>query len=228
MPAHCRTVTAGAPASAMVGTSGSSGLRLSSSTASAQLAFLRERDRVALAEEARVQAPGDDVGHERAFALVRHVQHADAGGVHELHVVEDRQRVAGAVDELPRIRARVLDELLQRGRRHRGMRVEEDRRASDHRDRGEVGERVVGGLLAQRHGRGHRAVRGEHDGVAVGRLPGHHLGGDRAVGAGPVLDHHRLTELLRERGADDARRRIGRAAGREADDEADRLRRVLR
>ena len=69
-----------------------------------------------------------------------------------------------------------------------GMHVEEHRRAADHRDRREILERVVGRLLAQRHRGGHRAVGGEHERVAVGGHARHLLGGDRAVGAGPVLD----------------------------------------
>ena len=46
---------------------------------------------------------------------------------------------------------------------------------------------------------------------------------DVAAGAGPVVDDDLLAEPLAELGRDDAHRGVGRAAGREGDDHADRL-----
>src|SRR5258706_305351 len=62
------------------------------------------------------------------------------------------------------------------------------------------------------------------EGTGTMSLPADVFRAERAVAAGTVLDHYRLAELLGERHADDARGRVGRANGREADDEADRLR----
>ena len=47
-----------------------------------------------------------------------------------------------------------------------------------------------------------------------------------AAGAGPVFDRHRLAPLLLQLLADDAREGVGEAAGREADDQVDALRRI--
>src|SRR5262249_42994989 len=62
--------------------------------------------------------------------------------------------------------------------------------------------------------------------VAVGRRIDHGLDRDIAAGAGPVLDHHRLGEALREPWCHDPRHDIGAAAGRKADHEAQRAQRV--
>ncbi len=73
-----------------------------------------------------------------------------------------------------------------------------------------------------------RADVGEHEAVAVGRLLGNVVDGDVAAGAGAVLHHDLLAQLLAERPLDDARGRIGAAAGLEADHDGDRLVGVLR
>ncbi len=54
----------------------------------------------------------------------------------------------------------------------------------------------------------------------------HGLGGEIAAGAGPVLDHERLAEPVRQPLADKARQNVRRAAGAKADDDADRMRRI--
>ena len=69
----------------------------------------------------------------------------------------------------------------------------------------------------------HRAARAHEQRVAVGRLLGHEVAGDVAVGAGAVLHHHRLAQRLRQRLRHGARDLVGGAAGREAHDHADRL-----
>ena len=50
--------------------------------------------------------------------------------------------------------------------------------------------------------------------VAVGRGFRDHLGADIAAGSGPVLDKELLAEPLRQILADQARRDVGRPAGR--------------
>ena len=63
--------------------------------------------------------------------------------------------------------------------------------------------------------------------MAVGRRLRHLGRGNRAVGAGLVLHHHRLAKRLAERLRDDAHHDVGRRAGAERHQHADRLARVL-
>ena len=65
-------------------------------------------------------------------------------------------------------------------------------------------------------------------GVSISRLPSagrvaDRLGDDPAAGAGPVLDDDRLLQLVLHAVGEQARRDVGRAAGREADQQAHRL-----
>ena len=62
--------------------------------------------------------------------------------------------------------------------------------------------------------------------VAVRRRLHHRLGPDVAAGARPVLDQDRLAEPLGEPLRHQAGEDVGAAAGSEADDDADRLRRI--
>ena len=59
--------------------------------------------------------------------------------------------------------------------------------------------------------------------VAVGRRLGDDGRGDGAACAGTIFDDQRLLPIFADFGCDQARQRVGRAAGRECDDEADRL-----
>ena len=74
---------------------------------------------------------------------------------------------------------------------------------------------------------GERAGGADDDGVAVGRGPGNVLDADDAVGAGTVVDDHRvvhsLVQLLRER----PRQYVDRPAGRIGHYDADRFERKL-
>ena len=96
-----------------------------------------------------------------------------------------------------------------------------------HADRHEVLQRVVRRLQDVRVHR-ERAHVGQHEGVAVGRGLGDVVDRDVAAGAGAVLDHDLLAELLAERPLHDARGRVGAAARLEADHDGDRLVGVLR
>ena len=62
---------------------------------------------------------------------------------------------------------------------------------------------------------------------AVGRAPRGELRADVAAGAGAIVDHHRLTEELRQPGRERTREDVIAAAGRKRHDEADRLVRIL-
>ena len=97
-------------------------------------------------------------------------------------------------------------------RRNRGRDDEHALRVRDLGDRREILDRVVG-HLAQRRVDAVRRDVAEQQRVAVGRGPGDELGADRAVGAGLVLDDHRLLQPLVELLRDDARHGVVAAAG---------------
>src|SRR5262249_3304431 len=65
-----------------------------------------------------------------------------------------------------------------------------------------------------------------HQGLAVGWQLGELCRGDRAIGAGAVLDDDRLTPNLFKLAAEVTRDDIGRSAGRETYEEAHRPRRI--
>ena len=62
----------------------------------------------------------------------------------------------------------------------------------------------------------------QQHGIAVGRGTGGAAGSDHAAGAADVLDDELLAERLRHAVLDDARDRIGGAAGRERHHQRDR------
>ena len=86
----------------------------------------------------------------------------------------------------------------------------------------EVPERIVGEVLDG--GRVHHqgGVHRGQEGVAVRGGARDLLGADHRVGAGPVLDHDRLSPVLAHALRDHAREDVGRAAGRKRHDDADR------
>ena len=72
------------------------------------------------------------------------------------------------------------------------------------------------------------AGRTYNQGVAIGRLPLRIFHRQPPAGAGLVLDHHRLADILRELLPDDARQQVVAAAGGKADDHTDRPCRIVR
>ena len=72
-----------------------------------------------------------------------------------------------------------------------------------------------------------RARSRDADGVAVGRRLDDGIDADRAAGADPVLDHHRLLERIAHRRRDCARQHVGRSASGERHDQPDRLGRIV-
>jgi hypothetical protein len=71
-----------------------------------------------------------------------------------------------------------------------------------------------------------RAPLADADGVAVGRGAREAADADIAAGAGDILDHQRLTERGAHRLGEDARQRVGRAAGGKRRDHGDGPRRI--
>ena len=96
-----------------------------------------------------------------------------------------------------------------------------------HRHRREVAIEIVRQLVVKiRIEREHRAAR-EIKGVAVGRRLRDVLGSEDAAGAGTVVDDDLLAGHLRQLLGNRAAENIRRTAGRKADDEANRLARII-
>ena len=130
-----------------------------------------------------------------------------------------RARAVGA--ERHAVGARVVDELLEVGRRH--ILVDDHRQVAgvEPGDQREVPVRIVGQLLEQHLVHDHRRRDGLHQRIAVGRCGLDLLGRDRARRPRLVLDEHRLAGLLGDVFAVDAGEDVGEAARRIAADDAD-------
>jgi len=97
--------------------------------------------------------------------------------------------------------------------------------AGDARDRRKVADEIEVEPVVERRVEG-IAGRGEQQGVAVRRRARDRAGSDVAAGAGSVLDHELLAQPLGEPSADEARSDVGYPAGRIADEETNRPRRI--
>ena len=187
--------------------------------------------------DARVVALADDAGevHHGQLHLAGHRGHrrraaAPIGDVHDEAVahglehlaadVHGRAVAAGGVAQAPGSAPRGRDGLRRRvglqvaaGHQHEGD-------AREARDRRQVAQRVVADGRVQVGRDRQRAGRGQHQRVAVGRRLGHLPHGQRAAGAGAVLHHDLLPQLLGQAGSQQPRRGVGAAAGREGHDDA--------
>jgi hypothetical protein len=101
------------------------------------------------------------------------------------------------------------------------MREDQQRRRRHQRDRREILERVER-LLGVEMAIGDMAGHHHHQRLSVGRKLRKLAGRYGAVGAGPVLDDHRMAPHLLQFRADVARDDVGRAAGAEAYENLDR------
>jgi hypothetical protein len=104
------------------------------------------------------------------------------------------------------------------------MREQELLQQDEHRHRSEVALGVVRELGVEMRIDREGGVGGHQHRVAVGCGARDRVGGDDGVGAGLVLDHHRLSPLTRQLLRDLAREHVDAAAGRIGDDDAHRLR----
>ena len=127
-------------------------------------------------------------------------------------------RAAGsrrAVVDLAGRALRRLDELIHRAHvQHRRVHGEDERKAAGEADGREILRRVVGELLVERRIERISARITEQQRIAIGRAARDFTRPDRGAGAGPVLHHHRLPELRRERLRHRARHHVEAAAGR--------------
>jgi hypothetical protein len=188
----------------------------------AQLSTLDLGERVGEVGESEVDRAAEDVGDCLRQALVRHVHEIDLahGAQHRLRHLRARRAVPRG--ELPRIRFRVRQELLEVLRREVGANHDHEGDGSQARDRREVLHRVVVELLEQAHVRGLRRVGRHHDGVAVWSGARNLGRRDRALRAGLVLDHERLAERFLELLPHHARDLVGGASRGEWNDQLHR------
>jgi hypothetical protein len=140
------------------------------------------------------------------------------------HVWRRSRRRRGDV-ELAGIGFGESDQVGHRLRRERRVRFHDQRDAVDRRHRRNVVDKIVVEMFEQR-GVDRVRRRGEEQRVTVRRRVHDRLGADIAAGAGPVLDHDRLTETIRQKLRGHARDNVDLAAGRKADDQMDGPRRI--
>jgi hypothetical protein len=134
-------------------------------------------------------------------------------------------RARGAGADLALIGAHPFDQLFQVVRRHVFFRDDELRIGRQQRDRIEVFQEIIGERI-DRAVDDMRAPVADAERVAVGRRAHDTSNRDRARGAGRVLDHDGLSERAAHALAENARDRVGRAAGREWHDQCDRTGRI--
>jgi hypothetical protein len=121
----------------------------------------------------------------------------------------------------PRMRAGIGNQLRHRLHGQVVVHFEHDGRRAQQADGREIAARIERHVLVDM--RVERVGRNgaEADRVAIGRCLGHGFHADVAACPGPVLDHHRLPQLLGHALAHGARHQVGGAAGRVGHDEAD-------
>jgi hypothetical protein len=107
------------------------------------------------------------------------------------------------------------------------MHAEQRRRHADLRDRREIAHRVVRHVAVQPRIDGVGGYRRHQQRVAVGRGLGDLIGADVAARAHAVLHHELLPQEVSHLGAHDARDDVGRTAGGERYDDANRLGRIV-
>ena len=185
---------------------------------------MHRRDRI----EHEPDIAGEQIGHRRRRALVRHMRDVDAReALEQFHREVVGCAVAGRpIVELARLGLRQRDELAHRRRRHR--RMGDQQVGPDHKlaDRREVAQRVVGHVAPQVRQHRQRTGAGDVQRVAVGHRVRGEFGRDQAAGAAAVVDDELLAELRGHAGRENARDHVRRAAGRRRENDADRLVRV--
>jgi hypothetical protein len=127
----------------------------------------------------------------------------------------------GRVVEAAGARTGEGDELLHRLHRHRGVHHHDVRAEGEDRYAGQIA-RVVVELGIERHVDDQRGGVDEQR-VTVGRGLRNVFVGDVGARAGTIVDDHLLAQVLAQLGREQARVDVDAAAGREADDQPDRL-----
>ena len=137
-----------------------------------------------------------------------------------------RAGARGGVVERAGLRLGERDELLEVLRRHLRIDHHHELGIVERRHRHEVAHQRIRLVRKQRLVRGERVGDGEQR-VAVRRRFRDHVGADHRGRAGPVLDDHRLLELLGQGLRDLAAEYVARAAGAERRNDLDRAGRIV-
>lgn len=119
------------------------------------------------------------------------------------------------------------DQALHVGRRNGRIDNEQCRRHAHAPDRREIADRVVGHVFVQAGIDGVGRHRRHQNGVAVGRRLGDVIGADVAARPRTVLDDELLMQHFAHLRTHDAADNVGRTTGREWDDHAHRVRRII-
>jgi hypothetical protein len=183
------------------------------------------RHRAAGCRKDEVNFLREQAEERRTRAFVRHAVELGFRSHHE-HLARDVKRCAagaGSVEQTARFRAGKRDELADGVHLERRMHDQHVRRALELRNRREVGENVVIGLLDERLEL-HRAAA-HHERIAVGRRARDDAGHEPAR---PVIDDDLLPEHGAERRRHDSREIVVAAAWRRRDDANGTSRIVLR
>ena len=168
-----------------------------------------------------MDAAADDVDQRFRQPLKRHMHRLDTGFGYEFFAGQMHGGAGArrAEQQLARIRAAMRDEITQGFDAERRRHHQRIGAVADVGDAGQIPHGVERKLGLHRHMDGNARGRGQQR-VTVGRGLGHEVRRNRAAGAGTVFNDDRLAPVLAHLLADDARQRVGRAAGGEGDDDA--------
>jgi hypothetical protein len=171
----------------------------------------------------------DQVDQRERCALVRHVEHFDAGHALEQFACQMRGGAVagGGITERIRFVFGERDQVLDRFHRQRGMHDQDAGDDGDHGHRGEILADIVRQVFHQADVDG-VAGRAQQQGVAVGGGLGDDVRAEYAAGAGAVVDQDALAQCLGESRRQGARGDVHRSAGGKGHDEAYRLVWVIR
>ena len=133
----------------------------------------------------------------------------------------------GAVVQCARLALGERDELLHGFDAERRIDHHDVGIGRGHGDRREILQRIVGKILVDGRIDRDRPGLTEQQRVAVGVGFVHQLGADDRAGAAAVLDHDGLSDGLADAFGNDARDRVGAAAGGVGHDQPDRMRRII-
>ena len=177
-----------------------------------------------IAEHDRYMA-GYHIAKRRTAAAIWNVPDVGAGhALEQFHIdVMRRAHPARRITELARPRLGELDQVGHRTDGQRRVHHQHERHCGDQRDRRKIHQRIVGQFLVDARVEGQRGARGRQQRVAVGRGARH----ISAAGGGPlprtILDDERLAQSPFEALRQVSRQRVGPAAGRVRNHDANGL-----
>ena len=188
---------------------------------------IRQRLRHGERGRQHLDATGQQIARRLHDVAVRHLGHLQALFFEEAEQQKIRNAVRRSGVELARLGPRKRDELSDRVDLHRGRHRHREHDDRDTDDRVHIGRRIERQRIVHVGQGGEGAGRAEPEHMIVlGLSKG--AEGDDPVAARPVVHYHRLAPKLAEAVSEQARSRIGSAAGAVRQDEAYSPRRIGR